>query len=112
MPELPEVETTRRGIEPHIVGKTLTGVVVRERRLRWPVPRQLHRSVAGQTVQSLQQGLTPELAALLGLSTGTVIIHLGMSGSLRILNCKTSPQKHDHVDFVFQNGPAYRRPVR
>ena len=105
MPELPEVETTRRGIEPHIVGKTLTGVVVRERRLRWPVPRQLHRSVAGQTVQSLQRR---GKYLLLGLSTGTVIIHLGMSGSLRILNCKTSPQKHDHVDFVFQNGQCLR----
>ncbi len=105
MPELPEVETTRRGIEPHITGNTLTAVVVRERRLRWPVPRQLNQLVAGQTVQSLQRR---GKYLLLNLSTGTVMIHLGMSGSLRILDCSIPPHKHDHVDFVFQNGQCLR----
>ncbi len=105
MPELPEVETTRRGIEPHIAGNTLTGAVVRERRLRWPVPRQLNRLVAGQTVQSVQRR---GKYLLLNLATGTIILHLGMSGSLRIRDCKTPPHKHDHVDFVFQNGQCLR----
>lgn len=105
MPELPEVETTRRGIEPHILGKTLTGAVVRDRRLRWPVSPRLNQLLAGKTVQSFQRR---GKYLLLGLSSGSVIIHLGMSGSLRILNCKTSPQKHDHVDIVFQNGQCLR----
>lgn len=105
MPELPEVETTRRGIEPHVLGNTLTRVVVRNASLRWPVPRHLNRSVAGQTVQSLQRR---GKYLLLGFTSGTVIIHLGMSGSLRILDCDTPLQKHDHVDFVFQNGQCLR----
>ena len=105
MPELPEVETTRRGIEPHILGNTLSRVVVRNSRLRWPVPRQLNRTLAGQAVQSLQRR---GKYLLLGFSTGTVIIHLGMSGSLRVLDCQTPVQKHDHVDFVFQNGQCLR----
>lgn len=105
MPELPEVETTRCGIQPYIVNNTLTRVVVQNPHLRWPVPRQLNHSVAGQTVQSLQRR---GKYLLLGLSNGTVIIHLGMSGSLRVLNCNTPRQKHDHVDFVFQNGQCLR----
>lgn len=105
MPELPEVETTRRGIEPHLMGKTLTGVVVSNPRLRWPVPRQLNRSVTGQTIQSLQRR---GKYLLLGLPSGTVIIHLGMSGSLRVLDCNIPRQKHDHVDFVFQDGQCLR----
>ena len=105
MPELPEVETTRRGIEPHILGATLRRVVVRNASLRWPVPRYLNRSLAGQTIQSLQRR---GKYLLLGFSTGTVIIHLGMSGSLRVLDCNIPQQKHDHVDFIFQNGQCLR----
>jgi formamidopyrimidine-DNA glycosylase len=105
MPELPEVETTRRGIEPHVLGNTLTRVVVRNASLRWPVPRHLNRSIAGQTVQSLQRR---GKYLLLGFTSGTVIIHLGMSGSLRVLDCDTPLQKHDHVDFMFQNSQCLR----
>ena len=105
MPELPEVETTRRGIEPHVLDNTLARVVVRNASLRWPVPRHLNRSVAGQTVQSLQRR---GKYLLLGFTSGTVIIHLGMSGSLRVLDCNIPQQKHDHVDFVFQNGQCLR----
>jgi len=105
MPELPEVETTRRGIEPHILGNTLSRVVVRNARLRWPVPRQLNRTLAGQSVQSLQRR---GKYLLLGFASGTVIIHLGMSGSLRVLDCTAPQQKHDHVDFQFQNGQCLR----
>lgn len=105
MPELPEVETTRRGIEPYIVRNTLIRVAVHNPHLRWPVPRQLNQAVAGQTVQSL---LRRGKYLLLGLSSGTVIIHLGMSGSLRMLNCDIPRQKHDHVDFMFQNGQCLR----
>lgn len=105
MPELPEVETTRRGIAPHVIGNTLTGVVVRNRHLRWPVPRQLNQKITGQTVLSLQRR---GKYLLLGFASGTVILHLGMSGSLRVLDCCIPPQKHDHVDFVFQNGQCLR----
>ena len=105
MPELPEVETTRRGIEPYIVGNTLTGVVVRNRHLRWPVPRQLNQKLTGQPVQSLQRR---GKYLLLGFPSGTIIMHLGMSGSLRVLDCSITPQKHDHVDFVFQDGQCLR----
>ncbi len=105
MPELPEVETTRRGIEPHIMGNTLRRVVVRNARLRWPVPRQLNQTLSGQTVLSLQRR---GKYLLLGFSSGAVILHLGMSGSLRVVDCHTPPQKHDHVDFEFQDGQCLR----
>ena len=105
MPELPEVETTRRGIEPHIVGNTVTDVVIRKRHLRWPVPHQLNHKISGQTVLSLQRR---GKYLLLGFAGGTVILHLGMSGSLRVLDCTIPPQKHDHVDFVFQDGQCLR----
>jgi len=105
MPELPEVETTRRGIEPHILGNTLTRVRVHNSSLRWPVPRNLNKALAGLRVESLTRR---GKYLLLGFPAGSVIIHLGMSGSLRIVNCDTSLNKHDHVEFVFQNGMCLR----
>lgn len=98
MPELPEVETTRRGIAPHIEGRTITGVCVRERRLRWPVPRGLARSLTGLRVRSVERR---GKYLLLRLDTGCLLLHLGMSGSLRVLPPQTPALKHDHVDIVF-----------
>jgi formamidopyrimidine-DNA glycosylase len=94
MPELPEVETTRRGIAPHITGKAVTRVLVRKPRLRWPVPRRLAMEIAGQTITAVgRRGKY----LLLATDTGTAIIHLGMSGNLRIIDATTPAGKHDHV---------------
>ncbi|NNF97155.1 MAG: DNA-formamidopyrimidine glycosylase, partial [Halobacteria archaeon] len=87
MPELPEVETTRRGIEPHILGNTLSRVIVRNASLRWPVPRNLNRALAGLKVESLARR---GKYLLLGFPSGSVIIHLGMSGSLRVVACDSA----------------------
>jgi len=105
MPELPEVETTRRGIAPHILGRTITGAVVRNRQLRWPVPRSLGKTLTGRQVKSVDRR---GKYLLIGLDTGALILHLGMSGSLRIVKPDTAHEKHDHVDIVFDNGRCLR----
>lgn len=97
MPELPEVETTKRGIEPHLLHRTIKAVKVRHRGLRWPIPANLEKQVTGQRVNSISRR---GKYILLGLKTGTVIIHLGMSGSMRCVKCSEPVEKHDHVDFV------------
>ena len=97
MPELPEVETTRRGIEPHIVGRIVRGAVVRQPRLRWPVP-ELDRLLRGRKV--LAVGRRGKYI-LLRFSHGTLIVHLGMSGSLRLTPPAAPPRHHDHVDLLF-----------
>ena len=105
MPELPEVETTRRGIEPHIIKKKITGVELRERQLRWPVPAELPELLSNRKVNAVgRRGKY----LLLDVGSGTVMIHLGMSGSLRIVPVKTRPEKHDHVDIRLQGGNALR----
>lgn len=98
MPELPEVEITRRGIAPYIEGQTVTAVVVRERRLRWPVPRDLARQLNGCTVQRV---LRRGKYLLLDCGTGWLIVHLGMSGSLRITEPGAKLRPHEHIDLVF-----------
>lgn len=98
MPELPEVETTRSGIAPHIQGRRISGVLVRDARLRWPVDPDLARRITGRTVRSVERRAK---YLLLNLANGTLILHLGMSGSLRILPRDTAPGKHDHVDLLF-----------
>jgi formamidopyrimidine-DNA glycosylase len=105
MPELPEVETTRRGIAPHISGKTVTRVVVREPRLRWPVPRRLAGEISGQTITGVSRR---GKYLLLETENGTAILHLGMSGSLRIVDSTIPVGKHDHVDIVFGNDRILR----
>lgn len=105
MPELPEVETTRRGIEPHLVGRRVTGVIVRQRRLRWPVPRALDRALPGQIVRGVRRRAK---YLLLDTDAGTAILHLGMSGSLRIVPSGLPAGKHDHVDIQFDSGQCLR----
>jgi formamidopyrimidine-DNA glycosylase len=97
MPELPEVETTRRGLEPHLVGRRITAVRVREPRLRWPVPGDLAARLAGQRVLAVERRAK---YLLLRLDRGTLILHLGMSGSLRVLEADAPPLLHDHLDLV------------
>jgi len=98
MPELPEVETTRRGIAPHLEGHTIKGLVVRQPRLRWPITPVLKRSLPGQKIHAVERRAK---YLLLRLDKGTLILHLGMSGSLRILPADTPPNPHDHVDLLF-----------
>lgn len=105
MPELPEVEITRRGIAPHIEGARIQQMIVREPRLRWPVPRTLPRRLAGQTIERVSRRAK---YLLLHLSNGTLLLHLGMSGNLRIVPAATAVRKHDHVDWVLANGLALR----
>jgi formamidopyrimidine-DNA glycosylase len=98
MPELPEVETTRRGIAPHIEGKLIRDVVVRQPKLRWPIPPRLRHTLTGQRVLHVKRRAK---YLLLELERGTLILHLGMSGSLRLVTPKTVPGPHDHFDLVF-----------
>lgn len=95
MPELPEVEVTRRGVAPHLEGRIVTDVVLRHRGLRWPFPDQLARRLCGHTIRFTgRRGKY----LLIGFDHGTLIVHLGMSGHLRVLPAGTPPQKHDHFD--------------
>ena len=105
MPELPEVETTRRGIEKHLLGKTVTDVVVRQRQLRWPIPKTLARHIKGQKINSVTRRAK---YLLIHFDCGTLMIHLGMSGSLRVLAKDTPAEKHDHFDLVLSSGKCLR----
>jgi formamidopyrimidine-DNA glycosylase len=101
MPELPEVETTLRAITPYLVGRRITAVIVRNRQLRWPVPAGINRLLAGHVITNIERRAK---YLLFELEPGWLILHLGMSGSLRIVRDAAQPEQHDHVDFVF--GPA------
>jgi len=105
MPELPEVVVTLRGVSPHILGKRVASVVVREPRLRWPVPSDLADTLAGQPLlESRQRGKY----MLFRFPGGHLMIHLGMSGNLRIVGEGAPLGKHDHVDMVFADGTVLR----
>ena len=108
MPELPEVEVTRRGVAPHIEGHAVRAVVLRRSGLRWPFPPGLERRLAGRSI-----GLTGRRGKylLIGFEHGTLIIHLGMSGHLRVLPPGTQPQKHDHFDLEV-DGPQGHQILR
>lgn len=104
MPELPEVEVTGQGIRPLIVGKQVTQVIVRQPQLRWPVvPETLQ--MQGQTVISVERRAK---YLMLNTAVGTLILHLGMSGSLRVLEQPSEAGKHDHLDLVFEDGSVLR----
>lgn len=105
MPELPEVETTRRGIAPHVTGQPITDVVVRQRALRWPVPARIRHRLVGRTVTSVDRRAK---YLLLAADPDTVIIHLGMSGSLRVVTDGRPALKHDHVELAFASGARLR----
>ena len=96
MPELPEVEVTRRGLAPHLSGRVISAVEVRQPRLRWPVPEAV-RSLAGRTVRGVRRR---GKYLLVDCGDGHLILHLGMSGSLRVIPPGTPAQKHDHFDLV------------
>ena len=104
MPELPEVETTLRGIEPHLLNQRIARIIVRDPRLRWPVPDEVSNAEGQRFVDLNRRGKY----LLLQLEQGGLIIHLGMSGSLRILQQPLAPEKHDHVDIELENGVCLR----
>ena len=105
MPELPEVETTRRGIAPHLEGERVQAVTVRQRRLRWPVSRGLDRDLPGQIIDRVERRAK---YLLLCTPPGTAIVHLGMSGTLRVLPAFSPPAAHDHVDLALAGGAVLR----
>jgi formamidopyrimidine-DNA glycosylase len=105
MPELPEVETTRRGIAPALIGRRVVNVLVRERRLRWRIPDHLEAAITRQTVRRVERRAK---YLLIGFNTGTLIVHLGMSGSLRIVEAGVSPKAHDHWDIRLDSGKVLR----
>ncbi len=99
MPELPEVETTRSGITPHVINQQVQNVVIRQASLRWPVPRTLKQKLKHQTIEDVQRRAK---YLLFTTQAGHLIMHLGMSGSLRMVKNNMAPNKHDHVDLVFK----------
>ena len=111
MPELPEVEISCRGIRPYLSGRVIKTVAIRQASLRWPIPSSLPQTLAGQRIEKIERRAK---YILFYCSSGTLIMHLGMSGSLRILKIEQAPQKHDHVDIILENGHylRYRDPRR
>ena len=105
MPELPEVETTRRGIEPHVAGKTVAQVLVRQPSLRWPVSPELSQALTGAVVDRIDRR---GKYLLFCTGRGRMMVHLGMSGSLRIAEPGTQPRKHDHLDVAFSDSTLMR----
>jgi formamidopyrimidine-DNA glycosylase len=105
MPELPEVETTLRGIAPHLAQRRVTDVVIRNPKLRWPIPKSLPKLLHNQVVRGLRRRAK---YLLIAFDHGTLILHLGMSGSLRIQPLGTPAEKHDHFDLVLDDGQLLR----
>ena len=105
MPELPEVETCRSGIEPHILNQIIKDIVIRQHKLRWPIPKKLPEYATKQRIKAVTRR---GKYLLINLETGTIIIHLGMSGSIRICNPSTPAGKHDHIDIICDNNKAIR----
>jgi len=105
MPELPEVETTRRVIAPYIEGKTITGIVIRNAGLRWPIPAELATILTGQRITSVERR---GKYLLVRCGSGTMILHLGMSGRLSVVPATAPAGKHDHLDIVVEDDLSLR----
>ncbi|MGA8276850.1 MAG: bifunctional DNA-formamidopyrimidine glycosylase/DNA-(apurinic or apyrimidinic site) lyase [Rhodanobacteraceae bacterium] len=105
MPELPEVETTRRGLAPHLIGRRVLAVVVRQPKLRWPITRTLRWRLSGRRIESLERRAK---YLLIHTDGGSALVHLGMSGSLRILAPSSPIGIHDHYDWQLDSGRVLR----
>jgi formamidopyrimidine-DNA glycosylase len=105
MPELPEVETSRRGIEPHVINTRVARVIVRNRSLRWPISKTVDRKLVGETITSVTRRAK---YLLINTDSGSAILHLGMSGSVFIVDRDTPAGVHDHVDIEFDSGKTMR----
>jgi len=110
MPELPEVETTRRGLVPLLLNQRIAGALVRNHAMRLPVPRALPQLLAGATIRGISRRGKYLLfdCAQAGGQTGTLILHLGMSGRLWVVDQATPAEKHDHFDLALENGTVVR----
>ncbi len=104
MPELPEVETTRAGIEPHVCGQRICSIVVRQPQLRWLVPDAVQQAVGCELLAVKRRAKY----LLLETVEGTIVLHLGMSGSLTVQDADKPIEKHDHLDIVFESGTCLR----
>jgi formamidopyrimidine-DNA glycosylase len=108
MPELPEVETTRRGLLP-LVGNVVKSVTIRHPRLRWPIPQHLPQTLPNQTLKALTRRAKYILCEFSGEETnGVLLLHLGMSGRIQVLDCNYPAEKHDHFDIEFIDGQVLR----
>lgn len=105
MPELPEVETTRRGLLPHVEGQSVSSVLLRRPDLRWPIPPEVTSLLPGQRIVSIRRRAK---YLLLDTAVGSALLHLGMSGSLRVLPSDTEVRTHDHVDINLGNKRVIR----
>lgn len=105
MPELPEVETTRRGIEPHLAGRRIAAVTLRRSDLRWPIPPEVSERLPGQVIDSVERRAK---YLLIHTAAGSAVLHLGMSGMLRVLPPDAPIGKHDHVDIVLESTAEQR----
>jgi formamidopyrimidine-DNA glycosylase len=105
MPELPEVETTARGIAPYVENQVIQQVIVRQPQLRWPVPDNLSEMLVNRNIRAVTRRAK---YLLFTTDNGTMLLHLGMSGSLRVLMQDKPLMKHDHIDFIFKNGTILR----
>ncbi len=105
MPELPEVETTRLGIMPHLCGVKINSAIIRTDKLRWPIPNDFTTQVAHQTIQDISRRAK---YLCIHLEKNMILIHLGMSGRLSLLTEKKAPERHDHVDIILDNGKILR----
>ncbi len=104
MPELPEVETTRRGLAPHLIGRRVVDLIIRQPQLRWPVAAGLQQ-LRGQRIETVERRAK---YLLVGVAPGSALLHLGMSGSLRVLPRTTTIGKHDHVDWLLDSDQVLR----
>ncbi|NYZ63386.1 bifunctional DNA-formamidopyrimidine glycosylase/DNA-(apurinic or apyrimidinic site) lyase [Luteimonas deserti] len=105
MPELPEVETTRAGLAPHLAGRTITAVQLRRPDLRWPIPPEVTSLLPGQRIETIRRRAK---YLLLDTAAGSALLHLGMSGSLRVLGPEVPVRAHDHVDIRLDSGQVLR----
>lgn len=104
MPELPEVEVSRLGIRPHLEQRVIKQVIVRQSQLRWPVPESIQQA-CGMTIERVERRAK---YLLLRTQVGTIVLHLGMSGHLRVLDAEAAVVKHDHIDIVLDSGQCLR----
>ena len=105
MPELPEVETTLQGLKPHALNQKISEIIIRHPRLRWPIPLEIKEKLRGQRITEITRRAK---YLLLTTKAGTLILHLGMSGRVRVLTENLTPGKHDHFDIIFSNNSYLR----
>ncbi|UHQ23248.1 bifunctional DNA-formamidopyrimidine glycosylase/DNA-(apurinic or apyrimidinic site) lyase [Lysobacter sp. 5GHs7-4] len=105
MPELPEVETTRRGLAPHLEGREVVAAILRRPDLRWPIPHEIETDLPGQRIATVRRRAK---YLLLDTAAGSALLHLGMSGSLRVLPADTPVRAHDHVDLLLDSDRVLR----